>query len=93
LSKELANKGHEVSHTVVGELLQQAGYSLQANRKTREGNQHIDRDAQFLGLTLGSDKVGDERVYRIVSSDAQQLRKTKSPRRGQKDAPRQPSLP
>jgi hypothetical protein len=47
LSKELANKGHEVSHTVVGELLQQAGYSLQANRKTREGNQHMDRDAQF----------------------------------------------
>ena len=41
------NKGHEVSHTVVGELLQQAGYSLQANRKTREGNQHMDRDAQF----------------------------------------------
>jgi hypothetical protein len=34
-----------------------------------------------LGLTLGSDKVGDERVYRIVSSDAQQPRKSKSPRR------------
>jgi len=47
LTKELAKKGHDVSHTVVGELLQQVGYSLQANRKTREGNQHIDRDAQF----------------------------------------------
>lgn len=47
LSKDLAKKGHEVSHTVVRELLQQAGYSLQANRKTREGNQHMDRDAQF----------------------------------------------
>src|ERR1700676_588294 len=47
LSQEQANKGHEVSHTVVGELLQKAGYSLQANRKTREGNQHMDRDAQF----------------------------------------------
>lgn len=47
LSKELTNKGHEVSHTVVGELLQKAGYSLQANRKTREGDQHMDRDAQF----------------------------------------------
>ena len=34
-----------------------------------------------LGLTLGSDKLGDERVYRIVSSDAQQPRKSKSPRR------------
>jgi hypothetical protein len=47
LSQELANRGHKVSHTVVGELLQKAGYSLQANRKTREGNQHVDRDAQF----------------------------------------------
>jgi Protein of unknown function (DUF3489) len=34
-----------------------------------------------LGLTLVSDMVGDERVYRIVSSDAQQPRKSKSPRR------------
>jgi Protein of unknown function (DUF3489) len=33
-----------------------------------------------LGLTLTSEKVGDERVYRIISPDAQQ-RKTKSPRR------------
>jgi transposase len=47
-SKELVNRGHEVSHTVVGELLQQAGYSLQANRKTREGNAHVDRDAQLV---------------------------------------------
>src|SRR6185369_12733358 len=42
LSQELANRGHKVSHTVVGKLLQKAGYSLQANRKTREGNQHVD---------------------------------------------------
>ena len=47
LSEGLANKGHAVSHTVVGELLRKQGYSLQANRKTREGNQHVDRDAQF----------------------------------------------
>jgi hypothetical protein len=33
-----------------------------------------------LGLTLVSEKVGDERVYRIVSGDAQQPVKTKSPR-------------
>jgi len=33
LSKELANKGHEVSHTVVGELLQQAGYSCRRTAK------------------------------------------------------------
>ena len=34
-----------------------------------------------LGLTLVSDKVGDERVYRIVSPDAQRPGKTKSNRR------------
>jgi hypothetical protein len=43
----LAKKGHEVCPTVVGNLLRDMGYSLQANRKTREGTQHIDRDAQF----------------------------------------------
>ncbi len=47
LAKELARKGHEVCHTVVGELLQGMGYRLQANSKIREGGQHIDRDAQF----------------------------------------------
>src|SRR5437899_1804243 len=47
LVKELAGKGHTVCPTVVGELLRGMGYSLQANSKTREGGQHIDRDAQF----------------------------------------------
>jgi len=47
LAKELAERGHKVSHVVVGELLQEMGYRLQANSKTREGGQHIDRDAQF----------------------------------------------
>ena len=36
LAGELARQGHEVSHTVVGELLQGMGYRLQANSKTRE---------------------------------------------------------
>lgn len=47
LSKGLAKRGHEVCPTVVGNLLRDMGYSLQANSKTREGTQHIDRDAQF----------------------------------------------
>jgi len=47
LAKELAKKGHEVCPTVVGNLLHDMGYSLQANNKTREGGKHIDRDAQF----------------------------------------------
>jgi hypothetical protein len=47
LVTELAKEGHKVCPTVVGNLLRDMGYSLQANSKTREGGQHIDRDAQF----------------------------------------------
>jgi hypothetical protein len=47
LAKELAKKGHQVCPTVVGDLLRSLGYRRQANSKTREGSQHIDRDAQF----------------------------------------------
>jgi hypothetical protein len=47
LSDELARLGHTVSHRVVGELLEEAGYSLQANSKTNEGGAHPDRNAQF----------------------------------------------
>src|SRR5262249_4076042 len=47
LVNALAAKGHKVCPTVVGNLLRGMGYSLQANRKTREGNQHIDGDPKF----------------------------------------------
>ena len=47
LSDELAAKGTKISHTVVGEVLHAMGYSLQGNRKTKEGRQHPDRNAQF----------------------------------------------
>jgi transposase len=47
LVKDLAQKGHTLSPTVVGDLLRDMGYSLQGNNKVREGRQHIDRDAQF----------------------------------------------
>jgi Rhodopirellula transposase DDE domain len=47
LAKALAKKGHEVCPTVVGNLLHDMGYSLQANSKTQEGGKHIDRNAQF----------------------------------------------
>src|SRR6266496_3139313 len=50
LAKELQQMGHQVSHQVVSELLHGLGYSLQANRKTREGGTHPDRDAQFEHL-------------------------------------------
>lgn len=50
LADELAQQGFVVSHTTVGQLLKQAGYSWPANRKTREGKDHPDRDAQFAHI-------------------------------------------
>ena len=47
LAEALHQQGHQVSRTLVAELLNAAGYSLQANRKTKEGDSHPDRDAQF----------------------------------------------
>ena len=47
LSEELQRQKHPVGPRTVASLLRQAGYSLQANRKTREGKQHPDRNAQF----------------------------------------------
>jgi hypothetical protein len=47
LAADLQDQGHAVSHQTVAELLRQLGYSLQANRKTREVSAHPDRPAQF----------------------------------------------
>jgi Rhodopirellula transposase DDE domain len=47
LAEALRVMGHRVGHNVVGDLLRQLNYSLQANRKTREGTHNPDRDAQF----------------------------------------------
>lgn len=51
LADALAEGEHQASHTLVGRLLKQLGYSLQAMAKTAEGKQHPDRDAQFRYLT------------------------------------------
>ena len=47
LADDLRAMGHMVSHQLVANLLKEAGYTLQANRKSREGSRHPDRDAQF----------------------------------------------
>jgi hypothetical protein len=47
LAEGLQSLGHAVSERTVNRLLHGLGYSLQANRKTIEGRQHPDRDAQF----------------------------------------------
>ncbi len=51
IAKELAGKDHPISHTKVAQLLHQMDFSLQGNRKTEEGADHEDRDAQFRHIS------------------------------------------
>jgi hypothetical protein len=50
IAEELTRCGHPVSSVTVGRCLEEMGYTLQANVKTREGTNHPDRDAQFRYL-------------------------------------------
>lgn len=47
LQNELRRQGYRVGRTKIGTMLRELGYSLQGNRKTREGADHSDRNAQF----------------------------------------------
>ena len=47
LAEELNRQGYKVSHAQVGKLLDNPDYSLQSDKKTKEGSRHPDRDAQF----------------------------------------------
>jgi len=47
LAEELQAQGHQVGRTLVSELLDGMGFSLQGNRKTLEGSDHPDRNEQF----------------------------------------------
>ena len=47
LADELVSQGHKTSATMVAKLLKSLNYSLQGNKKTREGSSHPDRNAQF----------------------------------------------
>jgi transposase len=47
LAEALTRQGHAIGPWTVGNLLKEAGYSLQSNRKTKEGGSHPDRNAQF----------------------------------------------
>lgn len=47
LANELTARRHSIGYRTVAKLLREAGYSLQANSKTREGTSHPDRNDQF----------------------------------------------
>lgn len=68
LADELDARGHRISYRSVDTLLRESGYSLQANRKTREGPSHPDRDAQFRYLKTRVDEQ-QARGEPVVSVD------------------------
>lgn len=69
LTCELKLRGHTVSARTVYTLLKELGYSLQSHRKTREGKNHPDRDAQFQHIATSVEqqqKAGQP----VISVDA-----------------------
>jgi hypothetical protein len=56
LAAALKKKGHIVSHTKIGELLKESGFSLQSNSKRLEGNDHPDRNEQFMYINNKTEK-------------------------------------
>jgi hypothetical protein len=68
LADELNRLGHHVSHTTVALILRDMDYSLQANRKTKEGSSHPDRNAQFEYIN-GQVQDFQKRGQPVVSVD------------------------
>jgi Rhodopirellula transposase DDE domain len=68
LAGELTRQGHPVSPRTVGRLLKADGYSLQGNRKTKEGGNHPDRNAQFEHINATVTKF-QRRGQPVISID------------------------
>jgi len=74
LADELTRQNHPVHAGTVGTLLREAGYSLQANRKTREGTSHPDRNAQFEYINASVQRFL-KRGQPVISVDAKKKEK------------------
>ncbi|NQU12214.1 ISAzo13 family transposase [bacterium] len=93
LAAELTAQKHPISHEKVAQLLKDMDYSLQGNRKTEEGKDHPDRDAQFeyinaqvcQALGAGHPVISvDTKKKELIGNyenKGRQWRKTKSPKR------------
>lgn len=68
LAEELCKQGRPISARKVASVLYEMGYSLQANRKTREGAQHPDRNAQFEYINSQTKRL-QKRGQPVVSVD------------------------
>jgi len=105
LAAELSRHHHPVSHEKVAQFLRAMDYSLQGNRKTEEGTDHPDRDAQFQyindhvrrALAAGRPVISvDTKKKELVGNyenKGRQWRKSKSPARVQGHDFPDPSLP
>jgi hypothetical protein len=93
LAAELGAQDHPLSHEKAAQLLRELGYSLQGNRKTEEGRNHPDRDAQFAyinrevsrALAAGRPVISvDTKKKELVGNfdnKGRQWRRKRSPRR------------
>lgn len=96
LAEELRSQKHEISHTKVCGLLHDMGYTLQANRKTKEGPSHPDRNAQFQYINDSAKKelAAGEPVISVDSKKRELVGDFKNPGREwrPKGQPREVSL-
>ena len=95
IAAELTKKKHPISHTKVAQLLHKEKYSLQSNRKTEEGKDHEDRDAQFrhinisvkramaLGLPVISVDTKKKEILGNYKNNGQEWLPAKTPRKVQ----------
>jgi hypothetical protein len=93
LAEELTGQHHQISHAKVGQLLRGMDYSLQGNRKTEEGGDQSDRNAQFehindqvrkamkAGVPVISVDTKKKELIGNFYNKGQQYRKTKSARK------------
>lgn len=92
IAAELTKKKHPISHTKIAQFLHKQNYSLQGNRKTEEGADHEDRDAQFRyistsvkkslasGLPVTSVDTKKKEILGNYKNDGQEWRPAKQPR-------------
>jgi len=81
LARELRRQDFQVGPSTVRGLLRELGYSLQANRKTREGRQHPDRDAQFqhINARVSARKRRGEPAVSVDTKKKEPLGNMKNP--------------
>jgi hypothetical protein len=81
LARALQADGFEVSHLKVGKLLKSSGFSLQSNRKTREGIDHPDRNAQFehIAKRVKARQRASEPALSVDTKKKEVLGKLKNP--------------